>query len=37
VSSWIDNEKDRINILGGTAENVFGPWGIDSPKTDKNT
>ena len=27
VSSWIDDESDRIAIMGGTAERVFGRWG----------
>ena len=25
--SWIENEQDRIAIMGGTAERIFGPWG----------
>lgn len=28
VSSWIENETDRVNIMGGTAEKLFGRWGI---------
>jgi predicted TIM-barrel fold metal-dependent hydrolase len=27
VSSWMDDESNRIAVLGGTAERVFGPWG----------
>jgi predicted TIM-barrel fold metal-dependent hydrolase len=27
VESWIENDKDRAAILGGTAERLFGPWG----------
>jgi predicted TIM-barrel fold metal-dependent hydrolase len=27
VSSWVSDEKDRIAIMGGTAERVFGLWG----------
>lgn len=26
VSSWIKDENDRKMILGGTAEQLFGPW-----------
>lgn len=27
VNSWIENDKDRAAIMGGTAERLFGPWG----------
>ena len=29
VSSWIEDKKDRDDIMGGTAEQVFGPWSFD--------
>ncbi|KAL7568742.1 hypothetical protein ACA910_021735 [Epithemia clementina (nom. ined.)] len=28
VSSWIHNDQDREMIMGGTAEQLFGPWGV---------
>ena len=28
VSGWIEDEKDRAAILGGTSERLFGPWGV---------
>lgn len=27
VSSWIQGENERNAIMGGTAEDLFGPWG----------
>mmetsp|Transcript_26938 Transcript_26938/g.56400 ORF Transcript_26938/g.56400 Transcript_26938/m.56400 type:complete len:320 (+) Transcript_26938:96-1055(+) len=27
VSSWIENETEKAQIMGGTAEKLFGPWG----------
>ena len=27
VASWMDNEQDRINVMSGTAERLFGKWG----------
>lgn len=31
VSSWLNDDKDRQDLMGGTAERVFGPWGTVSP------
>ena len=29
VSSWLaEDEKGRAAVMGGTAERLFGPWGI---------
>lgn len=28
IESWIANDVDKANIMGGTAERIFGPWGI---------
>lgn len=30
VSSWIESESDRRQILGGNAERLFGSWGGDA-------
>lgn len=30
VSSWIGDDQDRKHIMGGTAERVFGVWGVGS-------
>jgi predicted TIM-barrel fold metal-dependent hydrolase len=27
VSSWMSDETDRRNVMGGTAERLFGAWG----------
>jgi predicted TIM-barrel fold metal-dependent hydrolase len=27
VASWIDSEQDRMKIMGGNAERLFGTWG----------
>jgi predicted TIM-barrel fold metal-dependent hydrolase len=32
VESWIENDKDRAAIMGGTAERLFGPWGAGLDK-----
>lgn len=27
ISSWIPNKSDRLKVLSGNAERIFGPWG----------
>lgn len=31
TSSWLEDERDRQAVMGGTAERVFGPWGTRLP------
>ena len=31
TSSWLSNDQDRHNVMGGTAERIFGTWGSGSP------
>jgi predicted TIM-barrel fold metal-dependent hydrolase len=31
ISSWFSNAKDQEAVMGGTAERVFGPWGVGVP------
>lgn len=30
VSSWIEDDKDRRAVMGGTAETLFGAWGVSA-------
>ena len=30
VSGWMETDEIRQAVMGGTAETVFGPWGVDS-------
>jgi len=30
ISTWIATDQDKKAIMGGTAEKLFGPWGVDA-------
>ena len=33
VSSWMEKEEDKVMVMGGTAQQLFGVWGDSSSST----